>query len=124
MGSAVQLLRPPSNKLRVESATRALCSALRATHSRAIATNSEMQLAVNLARKSFASPVARESALPADAAIHVEVADNQKLDGQTAAILFFPDGTSTGGDIKIELPGVRATIGVNWLTGEASCAIA
>lgn len=123
MGASTQLLRPPSPKLRVESAARALCSALRATHSRAIAMNSETQVVVDLARKTFVSPVAAEASLPFDAAINVQVAQGQQ-GNQAATILFFPDGTSSGGDIAIELPGGRASISVNWLTGETSCAIA
>lgn len=123
MGASTQLLRPPSPKLRVESAARALCSALRATHTRAVATNSETQVIVDLARKTFASPVAANAALPLDASIKLQVAQGQQAD-QAGAIVFYPDGTSTGGDISIELPGARASISVNWLTGETSCAIA
>ncbi len=121
MGATSQLLRPPSDKLRIESAARALCSALRATHARAVATNSETQVALDLTRKTFVSPVAGEAALPHDAAIRIEVAQGQRLTGDVGAILFFPDGASTGGDISIDLPGGRASISVNWLTGETSC---
>lgn len=123
MGASTQLLRPPSPKLRVESAARALCSALRATHSRAVATNGETQVVVDLARKKFSSPVAAEAALPFDAALNVQVAQGQQ-GNQAAAIVFFPDGTSTGGDISIDIAGSHASISVNWLTGETSCEVA
>ncbi len=124
MGATTQLLRPPSDKLRVESAARALCGALRVTHTRAMATNSEMEVGVDLRRKVFVSPVAGESALPHDAAIKLNIARQQQLSGDSGAIKFFPDGTSTGVDVSIELPGGRAAITVNWLTGEASCSAA
>lgn len=122
MGASTQLLRPPSPKLRVESAARALCSALRVTHSRAVAMNKEAQVIVDLARKVYSTPIAAETSLPFDTAIHMDVAQGQQAN-QTAAILFFPDGTSTGGDISIDIAGNRASINVNWLTGETSCAV-
>lgn len=122
MGSSMQLLRPPSDKLRVDSAARALCGALRATHARAVATNTELQVGVDLARKTFVSPVAAEASLPADAAIRLDVAQGQRYGDKAGAIVFFPDGTSTGGGVAIDLPGGAARIDVNWLTGETSCA--
>jgi general secretion pathway protein H len=35
------------------------------------------------------------------------------------AFLFFPDGSSTGGDIRLELAGREARVCVSWLTGQA-----
>jgi general secretion pathway protein H len=32
---------------------------------------------------------------------------------------FFPDGSSSGGDVRLRLRGREAKICVNWLTGEA-----
>ncbi|MCX7898586.1 MAG: prepilin-type N-terminal cleavage/methylation domain-containing protein [Methylocystis sp.] len=124
MGATMQLLRPPSDRLRVEAAARSLCGALRATHASAMATNSEMEVGVDLRRKVFVSPISGEAALPPDAEIKLNIARPQQLSADGGAIKFFPDGTSTGGDVAIELPGGRAAITVNWLTGEASCASA
>lgn len=121
VGMSGQLLRPPSGKLRVESATRALCATLRATRSRAIATNSEQSVVIDLDRKSFSSPVGADGALPADALISMDIASTQRLSDRRGAIAFFPDGTSTGGDLTLAVPEARAAIGVNWLTGEAKC---
>jgi general secretion pathway protein H len=121
-GIATQLLRPPSAKLRVEAGARALCATLRATRSRAIATNSEAAVVIDLDRKTYSSPIAGEGALPGDSAITLNFANSQRLGASRGAIAFFPDGSSTGGDVTLEGAGARATVAVNWLTGEASCA--
>lgn len=122
-GMGTQLLRPPSGRLKLEGAARQLCATLRATRSRAIGTNSEASVAIDLDRKSYSSPVGGDGLLPEGAAIRLDVANSQRLGPRSGAITFFPDGSSTGGDITLQTPDARATIGVNWLTGEATCAL-
>jgi general secretion pathway protein H len=121
-GMSTQLLRPPSAKLRVEAASRALCATLRATRSRAIATNSDAAVVIDLDRKTYSSPIAGEGALPREAALTLNVAYSQRVGANSGAITFFPDGGSTGGDVTLEGAGWRAKIVVNWLTGDATCA--
>jgi general secretion pathway protein H len=122
-GMSSQLLRPPSERLRLESASRALCATLRATRARAIATNAETAVVVDVFNKTYQSPASAPGKLPADAAITFDVASTQRLSAATGAITFFPDGSSTGGDIVLQTPGARASIGVNWLTGGAKCVL-
>ncbi len=123
-GMSSQLLRPPSARLRRESATRSFCATLRATRARAIATNSEAAVVVDLFSKTYASPVGGVGRFPAEAVLTLDVANTQHLSEREGAIAFFPDGASTGGDMTLQLPEARATVAVNWLTGEASCALA
>ncbi|HMK88757.1 MAG TPA: prepilin-type N-terminal cleavage/methylation domain-containing protein [Methylocystis sp.] len=120
---AAQLLRPTSPRVRVEAAVRALCSAARATHVRAVATNREETLLIDVANKRFRSAVVSETALPAEARVDLSVAGGQRLGGGVGGIVFFPAGGSSGGDVSIELAGVRAHIGVNWVTGATTCEI-
>jgi general secretion pathway protein H len=122
-GMASQLLRPPSARLRLEAATRGFCATLRATRSRAIATNGEAAVVVDLFSKTYASPVGGVGQLPTDARITLDVANTQQLSERSGAITFFPDGASTGGDMILQTPDLRATISVNWLTGEAKCGL-
>lgn len=118
-----RLLRPTSPRLRVEAAARALCSAARATRVRAVATNQEATLFIDVARKSFSSAVTAETALPSEARVDLSVAGGQRLGGGVGGIVFFPTGGSTGGDVSIELAGARAHVGVNWLTGATTCEV-
>lgn len=119
-----QLLRPPSANLRIESITRSLCATLRATRSRAIATNSETGVSIDLARMAFSSTIAADQALPMDAIIEIDVASAQRLSARIASVSFFSDGSSTGGKVVIRLSDRRASIEVNWLTGETICSVA
>ena len=119
-GVSSQLLRPVSPKLRVEASARALCAASRAAHSRAMATNQETALIVDVARKSFRSTVTGETTIPTEARINLSVAGNMRQ-GREGAILFFPGGSSTGGDISIDMGVNHAHVGVNWLTGATTC---
>ncbi|KAF2992323.1 hypothetical protein MJC1_00704 [Methylocystis sp. MJC1] len=122
-GMSSQLLRPPSARMRLEAATRGFCATLRATRSRAIATNGEAAVVVDLFSKTYASPVGGVGKLPADAQIGLDVANTQRLSERSGAITFFPDGGSTGGDMILQTPEARATISINWLTGEAKCGL-
>ncbi len=122
-GMASQLVRPPSGRVRLESATRTLCATLRAARSRAIATNGEASVVIDLYNKTFTSPVGAAGQFPADAVITLDIASTQRLSPATGAITFFADGASTGGDISLKTPDARATIGVNWLTGGAKCVL-
>jgi general secretion pathway protein H len=123
MGTATVLLRPPSSNLQIEASARSLCAALRLTRSRAIATNAELAVTIDLARKIFVSPVISETAFPREAIVEFTVADGQRTGRSTGGFLFFPSGSSTGGDVSIRGPSRRALISINWLTGEARCDI-
>jgi general secretion pathway protein H len=120
-GLSAQLLRPPSAKLRVEGAARTLCATFRAARAHAIAMNTETMVKIDVALKAFYSPTGQEVALPREAVVEIDIASSQRQSSQIAGILFYPDGSSTGGDVTIDLSGRRATVGVNWLTGETQC---
>ncbi|ATQ66520.1 MULTISPECIES: prepilin-type N-terminal cleavage/methylation domain-containing protein [Methylosinus] len=122
-GLATQLGRRPSPRLRVESAARSLCAALRQTRMRAIAANEEMALTVDLRRKTFFSPTVGEKPLPNDAQINLTVSAIERRSRDKADFAFYPSGGSSGGEMSIALPGVRAQIAVNWLTGATRCAV-
>lgn len=121
-GTATALLRPPSAHLRVETAARGLCAAMRATRMRAIASNEEQALTIDVARRVYFSSAVRESRLPDDASIRVSSAQ-QRRSGSDAKITFFPSGRSSGADIDLDVGGQRATIETNWLTGETRCVL-
>jgi general secretion pathway protein H len=122
-GAAAQRLRPPSARVRLEIAARNFCATLRAARARAIATNSETSIVIDLARNAYASPVGAPGRFPPEALVTLNVAGAPQLTPSRGAIAFFPDGGSTGGDMTLQTPDARATIAVNWLTGEARCAV-
>jgi len=116
-GLSTQLVRPAAPRLRLEAAARGLCAALRATRARAISTNEEATLVLDLQRKTYSSPSVRETSFPAEARVQASVANGQRDFRENASLMFYPSGGSTGADITLEIGGNRATIQVNWLSG-------
>jgi general secretion pathway protein H len=122
-GLASQLARPPSPRLRVENAARALCAAMRATRMRALARNEETALTIDLRRKLYVSPAVAETALPREAALDVTVSSRERNGPNLAGVSFYPSGGSSGGEVTIVIDGARAQIDVNWLTGGTRCVL-
>lgn len=65
-------------------------------------------------------PKARRITGPGDASVHVPDGIETSLVSSALAvplaIVFFPDGSSTGGKLTFEIPGRRETVTVDWLT--------
>ena len=57
--------------------------------------------------------------IEADIAIRLTIAEPERLTPARGAFRFFPDGSSTGGDVLLALRGREARVCVNWLTGAA-----
>ena len=56
--------------------------------------------------------------IPSDLSLKVLYAGNKPQSG-VAIFRFFPDGTSTGGEVEIRSSSAKRIIAVNWLTGSA-----
>lgn len=119
---AAQLLRPQSPRLRLETSVRAICGTLRATQARAAAAQGPAAVVIDLDAKTWSSPVGGLGRLPPETAITLTLARDQ-AGARSGAIIFYPEGGSSGGDIALTLNGRRAKISVNWLTGSATCAL-
>lgn len=122
-GMASPLLRSPSERLRLESAMNTFCATLRSTRARAIASNVEKIVVIDLVNKTYVSSASVNGKLPADASIQLQVANTQHLGDNFGSIIFFPDGSSTGGNLIFKILGAQAIIGINWLTGGAKCVV-
>jgi len=121
MSAGSGLLRGPSPRLEAEAAARAMCSAARLTRARALATHQPLSFSVDTERKAYASAAAPQAFLPRGAKIKLTVANSQRASESIGAIVFYPDGESSGGDIALQIGDFIATIGVNWLTGAVTC---
>ena len=116
---AVPLLGHPPNTLLLESTARELADALRLTRAAAIAQNVDIALDVDVNRHTFQSSVIPLHAFASDIVATLKVAEPERVSSSHGAFRFFPDGSSTGGDVVLRLRDVEARICVNWLTGEA-----
>ncbi|PDT87487.1 type II secretion system protein GspH [Bradyrhizobium sp. Y36] len=114
---APPLIGRTADRLRLESAQAALLNALKATRAAAIMRSTEASLVIDLKERTFRSPVLPVTTLPAKVELALKVADFEATDKSHAEIRFYPDGSSTGGDLTLKLEDRIARLCVNWLTG-------
>jgi general secretion pathway protein H len=107
--------------VQLKSAARTLVSALRQTRSLAISEAMPKRLTVDLQAREVRIP-GRAQAIDIPAKIDVEltVAESQRSGEHTAAVSFFPDGSSTGGRIRLGRADIHYQVDVDWLTGRVS----
>lgn len=94
-----------------------IASSLRTTRIQAINTNRNTQWFLNLDKREFQGGKQKPTSLPKDIDIVLTVASKEKLSTTSAAISFYPDGSSTGGEIQLSQKKRKANIQVEWFTG-------
>ena len=109
--------------LEVKVAARALADGLRQTRSDALASNRELVFTLDVAGHSF-RPGQDHPLEPLDGAIQLglDTARSEVVDGGRGQIRFFPDGSSTGGRIRLGMQAQQAQVTVDWLTGQIAIA--
>ena len=114
---AIPNIQPAIASMQLQSATRDVASALR--HSRGLALSrgrtAEFVLNVN---QHFYKVAGRHKpyALPASVKLSLFTADYLMAEGQ-GSIVFYPDGSASGGRVTLEGSGKTNLVDVNWLTG-------
>jgi general secretion pathway protein H len=116
---ALPNLMRSSEGFRLRAATQSLLGALRATRAAAIARNIPMAVEIDVDSHTFRSPVVPAQSFSADITAKLTVAEPVRSGRSRGGFLFFPDGSSTGGDVTLLMRDNAANICVNWLTGEA-----
>ncbi len=102
-----------------QSAARDLVSALRFAKGQALIAHEETTVLLNLNENTYTvSGRDKVFALPENIDLTVVTAQEELNGDGEAGIRFFPDGSSTGGRIKLERNGVLWQIDINWLTGQ------
>lgn len=96
--------------------------ALRQARSEAVLQQRSTALLFDVTAKRYRLERSRESqALPDTFRLTASVADIELKNG-VAGIRFFPDGSSTGGFIRLAVGDSQRQINVDWLTGRVSVA--
>jgi general secretion pathway protein H len=108
----------PSDALRLDAAAQDVVAALRLTRAAAIAHNTDAALTIDVERRTFQSPAVPARSLPFDLAVKLKIAEPERARSR-GGFRFFPDGSSTGGDMVLALHGREAKICVDWLSGIA-----
>lgn len=100
-------------------------SRLATARAAAITRNRPVAVIVDLPQRRYASEVdKRWIALPADLSLSVTTARDVGGRTEMPSLVFFPDGSSSGGKILLRKDNQSYNVSVNWLTGEASMAAA
>ena len=115
---ALPRLTRPSDALQLSAAVREMTSALRLTRSAAIAGNSEQVLLIDVERRSFTSSSLPERRFPPEIHARLKVAEPERISTARGGFRFFPDGSSTGGEVELTLRNQRFKLCVHWLTGQ------
>jgi general secretion pathway protein H len=114
---AMAKLHNPPNRIKIEAAGRNVAAIMRLAHARAVAGNRQAVVMVDVASRFISFEKSTRFELPDAISLKLTVARPERLGESVAGIRFFPDGTSTGGDIDISSGQDVAHIAVNWLTG-------
>lgn len=117
---AVPSIMRPSERFALGTTVRELTAALRLTRSAAISRNTELVLLIDVDQRSYRSVAVGDRHFPPSVAVLMTVADSERLSQSLAGIRFFPDGSSTGGELALSLKKKRANLCVHWLTGQTS----
>lgn len=101
----------------VEAAAREVASRLRQTRSEAIGGNIDLAFGIDVERHSYAIEGRPPRPLPGGVDIALVTAETERLGRNAGAIRFFPDGSSTGGEVFLQGDAARFRVEVDWLTG-------
>jgi len=104
----------------MRSASRDLIAALRYTRGQAIVKREPQVLMLNVDEKSYRAATRASVKLPEQFDLAIETARQEMVSEGEAGIRFYPDGSSTGGNIELSRGDTVWRIDINWLTGEVS----
>lgn len=104
----------------LQAASAELASMLRRARSRAIVENRPVAVRVDVDAPSFSIPGERAYAVPERLTLTLFTAASELLAANIGEIRFYPDGSSTGGEVTIAANNARQYVQVDWLTGRVS----
>lgn len=106
------------DRTRLDSAAKDVASALRHARARAIVTGEPQRFEIDPRARTWQAAGERRGRIPGDIGIEFTGAREVQPAEGVGAIVFFGDGASTGGRVRLGLRDVVWTVDVVWLTGE------
>ncbi len=103
---------------KVRAASKDLIAALRFTRSQAVVKREAQVLVLDVERRAYRVPGRDWVELPKDMQLSMLTAAQEQVGEGVARIRFFPDGSSTGGNIELSRGEAMWRIDIAWLTGE------
>jgi general secretion pathway protein H len=104
----------------MRNAARKVAASLRYTRTQAILTKSEKVSLVDTEKRTFRAGSREAEELPKGLNVELNTARSELTSESAGGIRFYPDGGSTGGNVRLEANGRVYQVNVTWLTGEAS----
>jgi len=104
----------------LDSVGRTLVADLRYVRSKALVGSADSAITVDVAgRNYFSQDAAIDRSLPQDISIAITV-DEHDISGTLGSIVFYPDGSSSGGKIRLIKNGRQLEVVTTWLNGYVS----
>jgi general secretion pathway protein H len=114
---AIPNIQPAIASMELQSATRDVASALRHTRGQALSRGRMEEFVLNVNQNFYKVPGRHKPyKLPSMVKLKLFTADFLMSEGQ-GSILFYPDGSASGGRVTLEGAGKSRLVDVNWLTG-------
>ena len=104
----------------MRQAANKVAASLRYTRTRAILNKSEQVFLLDTESRKYTAADREPVVLPEGMNVELNTARSELTSETAGGIRFFPDGGSTGGNVRLEANGRIYRVNVAWLTGEAS----
>jgi general secretion pathway protein H len=104
----------------MRTVARKVAASLRYTRTQAILSKSEQVFLVDTEKRTFKAADRETEELPEGMNVELNTARSELTSESAGGIRFYPDGGSTGGNVRLEANGRVYQVNVAWLTGEAS----
>lgn len=102
----------------LQASAQRVAAGLRDTRTRAMASGKPQWFTVDLRGHAWVAPGRGARPFPADADVRVtSAAEESAGEAGVARIRYFPDGSSSGGNVVLSDKGRTARVDVDWLTG-------
>lgn len=103
----------------LNGAAREIASGLRFARGHALSYRKETILLLNLEDNTYRiTDKEKRYKISGDIEVSLDIAQSQLIDESEGGVRFFPDGSSTGGRITLELAESKRQLDINWLTGQ------
>lgn len=123
MAAVPPLLSRLHGKMELRASVRGVTALLREARNRAIASNGTAVFYADLRTRNCGVAGGGPSRdLPEGIALRLTTTEEDRVDDQLGGIRFFPDGSSSGGGMRLAGNGVSYEIKVDWLSGRVSVA--
>ena len=121
-GFAVPRIIGSRDRMEMQTAARLVAAALRSTRNIAMTSGNDQALTLDTGVAALLAPAGRAVRLPTDIRPVLFTATREQVADTVGRIRFFPDGSSTGGGVRLIQGEQQTDVLVDWLTGRVSIA--